>query len=94
MNNFTQALAITVFGMIIVFAVLLILMAVLHLMKCFAPSGEGAVGDESRKIESTTLDSECEDEIIAVLMAAIAASDFAKSNPSTGFKIKSYKRLY
>ncbi len=97
MNSLLEALSVTVFGILIVFFVLLILMLILNAMRLFSTSTaeEGEKGDS--KAEDMVISesaSEDEDELIAVLTAAIAASDFAKELPTYGFKIKSYKRLY
>lgn len=94
MENITQALAVTVFGMIIVFAVLIILMLILNLMKLFAPT-ENAKQQEAEKMPeakaaSPKVISENEDELVAVLAAAVAAS---MNTAVSSFKIRSYKRL-
>lgn len=93
MENITQALAVTVFGMIIVFAVLIILLFILNLMKFFAPSEKAEAAKENvQEIKAAAPKAvlEDEDEIAAVLAAAVAASmNTAVSN----FKIRSYKRL-
>lgn len=95
MGNITQVLAVTVFGVLIVFAVLIILMLILNLMKLFAPSDEAEVKEESPTsapalVTESKAEAEDEDELIAVLAAAVAASI---NTPVSGFKIRSYKRL-
>lgn len=97
MNNLLEALAVTVFGMLIVFFVLLVLMLILNAMRLFSTStaeeGENVDSKAENKVISKGA-SEDEEELVAVLTAAIAASDFASELPTYGFKIKSYKRLY
>lgn len=92
MDNIVQALAVTVFGMLTVFFVLIILMVILNVMKLFASSDEAEAKPEPEaapvKVQEKTED---EGELVAVLTAAIAASLGVKSS---GLVIKSYKRLY
>ncbi len=92
MENITEALAVTVFGVLIVFAVLVILMLILSLMKVFAPSGDGKKEEPApvKEAVASSVKTEDEDELVAVLAAAIASSlDTKVSN----FRIRSYKRL-
>lgn len=84
----------TVIGLAIVFAVLIILMIVLMLFKVIfyrAPKPQNTVKAEEVKPEETALAQETdEEELIAVLTAAVAAS----LNTSTyNLKIKSYRRI-
>lgn len=92
MDNIVQALAVTLFGMLIVFLVLIILMVILNVMKLFAPSAESENKLEP-EIAQEAVQAKTEDdcELVAVLTAAIAASLGVKSS---GLVIKSYKRLY
>lgn len=92
MDNIVQALAVTVFGILIVFSVLIILMVILNVMKLFAPSAEDEAKPEP-EVAPVEVQEKTEDdcEIIAVLTAAVAASLGVKSS---GLVIKSYKRLY
>lgn len=88
---------VTVVGLIIVFAVLVILMFILKLMKViFAPKEEKVkekpIAKETVKaaVVEEKEQSEDEEEIVAVLTAAIAAS----LNASTyNLKIKSFRRI-
>lgn len=90
MENITQALAVTLFGIIIVFLVLIILMVILNIMKLFA-SEDNAPKEEITDITETAVAIQNDDELIAVLTAAVAASLNTKSY---NLRIKSYKRLY
>lgn len=92
MDNIVQALAVTVFGILIVFSVLIILMVILNVMKLFSSSEEPEKKPEP-EIAPIKAQEEKEDdcELVAVLTAAIAASLGVKSS---GLVIKSYKRLY
>lgn len=89
-------LQVTVIGLIIVFAVLIILMGVLVAMKyIFAPKTQKEEKPSEQAIEAAPApvqaESEAEDEeLIAVITAAIAAS----LNTSTyNLKIKSFRRV-
>ena len=90
MENMTQVLAVTVLGVVIVFAVLLIIMAVLYLMRYIAPTEKKT--KEENKSEPTPIvqDSTDECELVAVLTAAVAASI---KTSTYNLRIKSYKRL-
>lgn len=87
-------LQVTVIGLLIVFAVLIILMFVLIAMKyIFAPKEKS---DENVEYKTTEPETKCpvktenEEELIAVLTAAVAAS----LNTSTyNLKIKSFRRI-
>lgn len=98
----SKGLETTVIGLIIVFAVLLVLMIVLKIMEkiFYKPDSENEAKvqmPKQEKIEKApefvkpiTTDVEDEEELIAVLTAAIAAS----LNTSTyNLKIKSYRRV-
>lgn len=95
-----EGLSTTVIGLVIVFGVLLILMAILMLMKVVFykdPSKadtnvktEAAAPVAEVKSETAVADDMDESELVAVLTAAIAAS----LNTSTyNLKIKSFKRV-
>lgn len=82
----------TVIGLVIVFAVLIVLMLVLVAMKyIFAPKNEEKpAADNIDIIPVQKQPEEDEEELIAVLTAAVAAS----LNTSTyNLKIKSYRRI-
>ena len=94
-ESLVEVLSVTALGILIVFAALIILMIVLNLMKLFAPS------DKSKKetVQKTVVEApaaECEaknedeDELIAVLTAAIASS---LKTSTYNLKIRSYRRV-
>ena len=82
----------TVIGLAIVFAVLIILMIVLSLFKVIfykKPKTQAAPAAQAAPVEEETADDTDEEELIAVLTAAVAAS----LNTSTyNLRIKSYRR--
>ena len=84
-----------VIGMSIVFGVLVVLMLVLYLFKVIFYKGEKKTKKPVQEIQVTSVveeteEAEDEDELIAVLTAAIAAS----LNTSTyNLNIKSYRRI-
>lgn len=86
---------VTVIGLIIVFAVLIILMVVLSAMKyIFAPKTQKeektVVAEAPKAAVAPAADTEDDEELIAVLTAAIAAS----LNTSTyNLNIKSFRRV-
>ncbi len=91
-----QGLQTTVLGMLTVFAVLVILMIAIAIMKkvfykpvVTKPVTEQQTAPASAVVETAETDDEDEEELIAVLTAAIAAS----LNTSTyNLKIKSFRR--
>ena len=93
-NIVTEALATTVMGMVIVFGVLLILMLVLYAMQFLSKSKkQPAVKEEApaaapKAAKTAELP---EEELIAVLTAAVAASMGAAS--TYGLQIKSYRKI-
>lgn len=90
MENITQVLAVTVLGVAIVFSVLLIIMIVLYLMRFIAPSENTKKEEVKKEVTSPGNDSTDENEIVAVLTAAVAAS---MKTSTYNLRIKSYKRL-
>lgn len=88
-SSLTEVLSVTVLGILIVFSVLVILMLVLNLMKLFAPK-EAAKKEEKATEQTVALKDADEEELIAVLTAAVAAS---MKTSTYNLKIKSYKRL-
>ncbi len=96
-ESLMNVISVTVLGLLIVFASLLILMLVLNLMKLFAPSEknekETIVTEMSEneiiKPEIKTEETD-EDELIAVLTAAIASS---LKTSTYNLKIRSYRRV-
>lgn len=91
----TQGLQVTGLGLTIVFAVLVILMIVLYLFKVIfykdpAKAAKKAPVQEVAPVVEAVKDDVDEDELIAVLTAAVAAS----LNTSTyNLQIKSYRRV-
>lgn len=88
-SSLTEVLSVTVLGIFIVFSVLLILMLVLHLMRLFAPKEE-ALKKEVPKEQKTEAADTDEEELVAVLTAAVASS---MRTSTYHLRIKSYKRL-
>lgn len=95
-ESLVNVLSVTVLGILIVFAALIILMVVLNMMKLFSPSENKAktkakpetvaeIKTEQPKGEETD-----EDELIAVLTAAVAAS---LKTSTYNLRIRSYKRV-
>ena len=95
-ESLVNVLSVTVLGILIVFAALIILMVVLNMMKLFSPSEDKAepkakpetvteIKTEQPKGEETD-----EDELIAVLTAAVAAS---LKTSTYNLRIRSYKRV-
>ena len=94
-ESLVEVLSVTALGLLIVFAALIILMVVLNLMKLFAPSEN----TETEVAEKTVTEApaikyeeknEDEDELIAVLTAAIASS---LKTSTYNLKIRSYRRV-
>ena len=88
-SSLTEVLSVTVLGILIVFSVLLILMLVLNLMRLFAPK-EAGFKEEKAKVAAEAAPETEEEELIAVLTAAVAAS---MKTSTYHLNIKSYKRL-
>lgn len=97
MSNIIEGFAITIMGMAMVFAILLLLYFVLIIMKHIFTKAQNKPAEEPKKVQSSQgaavlqeyeeLD---EKELIAVLTAAVAAS----LNQSTyNLHIKSYRRI-
>lgn len=94
-SSIVAVLSITLLGITVVFSVLLILMLVLNFMKVF--SSETKETKETKTTEAITeksenkvIDYEDDDELIAVLTAAIASSLQTKAS---NLRIRSYRRL-
>ena len=95
-ESLTNVLSVTVLGILIVFAALIILMVVLNLMKLFSPS-EGKANTKAKsetvkenKTEQPKVEETDEDELIAILTAAVAAS---LKTSTYNLRIRSYKRV-
>ncbi len=98
MVNINEGIVVTIMGMLIVFAVLILLWIILEIMRLiFYRANKKSSNDKAKKdnISIKPMDNkeetkEDEDELIAVLTAAIAAS----LNQSTyNLKIKSFRRI-
>ena len=99
--NMTNALVVTVEGLLIVFAVLVVIMLVLYAMKLFAKEDAlqsvqtpaPARASESPKaftVSDVDVDALDEGEKIAIFSAAIAAYS---DTPISGISIASYKKI-
>ena len=94
-ESLVEVLSVTALGILIVFAALIVLMLVLNLMKLFAPS-ESTKNEVVQKPAPEVPAVKCEDknededELIAVLTAAIAAS---LKTSTYNLKIRSYRRV-
>lgn len=89
MGNLTEALAVTVLGIFVVFTVLIVLMGVLYLMRFIAPKQKTSKETVPQAaVPDTKTD---ETELVAVLAAAIAAS--AETHSGYQLNIKSYRRV-
>lgn len=91
-NVIFEGIAYTVMGIVVVFAMLLIIMYVIKAMQLFSKTNEKPIVKAEEKPvvqvpEETENDSA---ELIAVITAAIAV---AMGKSSSGFIVKSYKRL-
>ena len=95
-ESLINVLSVTVLGILIVFAALVLLMFVLNAMKLFAPAEktcETPVKNEPLKEvkkQEIKIDETDEDELIAVLTAAVAAS---LKTSTYNLRIRSYKRV-
>lgn len=95
-HTLTEVLSVTLLGILIVFSALVILMIVLYLMKLFAPSEEGKKAEKVKETpapkmtEKPAVNDTDDEELIAVLTAAIAAS---LQTSAYNLRIKSYKRV-
>ncbi len=95
-DNLIQVLSVTLLGILVVFSVLIILMFVLAFMKFFSTEEKKEAKTEKKEekvtaaIDNIAIKKEDEDELIAVLAAAIAAS---LGTSVSSFKIRSYRRL-
>lgn len=93
-SSITEVVSVTVLGVLIVFVVLIVLMLVLQLMKMFSaedtPANTPNTEKEVKVNEAIVNADPCEEELIAVFAAAIAAS---LKTSTYNLKIKSYKRL-
>lgn len=87
---------VTVIGLATVFSVLAILMAALYIFQYFAytlPNKKKKAAEEANTATpAPTATSANNDELIAVLTAAIAAYESASGNQATPFRVVSYKR--
>ena len=95
-DNLIKVLSVTLLGILIVFSALIILMLVLYLMKLFAPSEDGKKIEKAKetqapkKTEKPAVKDTDDEELIAVLTAAVAAS---LQTSAYNLRIKSYKRV-
>ena len=84
----------TIMGMIVVFAMLIIIMYVIKAMQLFSKTNEPAAKTEKQPVNNAPQEPQKTEsdsaELIAVITAAIAA---AMGKSSSGFIVKSYKRL-
>lgn len=90
MGNLTEALAVTVLGVSVVFLVLIILMCVLYAMKLIAPK-ENAQEAAQPTPAAPAVQKTDDAQLVAVLAAAIAAS--GEVRPGYELNIKSYRRV-
>lgn len=98
--NMTNALVVTVEGLLIVFAVLVIIMLVLYAMKLFAkeepvksaqaPAPAAVATPKTFTVSDVDVDALDEGEKIAIFSAAIAAYE---DTPISGISIASYKKI-
>ncbi len=95
-ESLVNVLSVTVLGILIVFSALIILMIVLNLMKLFAPSEKVQAAPvktetvKEVKIQEPKNENMDEDELIAVLTAAVAAS---LKTSTYNLRIRSYRRV-
>ena len=94
-ESLVEVLSVTALGILIVFSALIVLMLVLNLMKLFAPSentNNKTVQKPAPEVPAVKCEdkNEDEDELIAVLTAAIAAS---LKTSTYNLKIRSYRRV-
>lgn len=89
----SEGLQVTGVGLIIVFSVLIILMLVMMAMKAIFYKPESSDKPKNDVAEVTTLHSENpnDNELIAVLTAAVAA--YTSAENISNLKIKSYKKV-
>lgn len=92
MENFTTGLLVALQGILIVFAVLVILMIVLYIMKLFAKeetkvAAKSSVSAPVAAPAQTLADS---DEVIAVISAAVAA--MSGNDPTKRLRVMSIRR--
>lgn len=98
--NMTNALVVTVEGLLIVFAVLVVIMLVLYAMRLFAKEEEvrptqapvpmTAPKEQTLTVSDVDVDALDEGEKIAIFSAAIAAYS---DTPISGINISSYKKI-
>ncbi len=95
-DNLIPVLSITLLGVLVIFSVLIILMLVLTFMKVFAPSENNEVKTNKSEVKApettpkTISNNTDEEELIAVLAAAIASS---LNTSVSNLRIRSYRRL-
>ena len=88
-----EGLAYTVMGIVVVFAILVIIMLVIKAMALFSGNGENKSKKEQApavKEENAPAPKKDNNVIVAIITAAIAAI-LGKS--ATGFRIRSYKKI-
>lgn len=88
MENFTTGLLVALQGMLIVFAVLIILMVVLYIMKLF--SKEETKVSANSPVSVPVAAAEDNDEVIAVISAAVAA--MSGNDPTKRLRVTSIRR--
>jgi sodium pump decarboxylase gamma subunit len=93
-------LNIALIGMGTVFAVLLILMAVLYLFKLFFASKSGSKKPaapsapvKTAPVSAPSAVSDSEDELVPVVLAAAVAAYMENSAPHSKYRIRSFKRI-
>lgn len=94
-NVIFEGIAYTVMGIVVVFAMLLIIMYVIKAMQLFSKTNEkpSVKAEEKPVVEAPQEPQKAQSdstELIAVITAAIAA---AMGKSSSGFIVKSYKKL-
>lgn len=92
MGNFTTGLLVALQGILIVFAVLIILMVVLYIMKLFSKE-ETKVSANSPVSTPAAMPAQAEtdsDEVIAVISAAVAA--MSGNDPTKRLRVTSIRR--
>lgn len=90
MGNFVTGLLVALQGILIVFAVLVILMIVLYIMKLFAKDETQVSANASAGAPAQSQAIADSDEIIAVISAAVAA--MSGDDPTKRLRVMSIKR--
>ena len=91
MNNLITGMSVTIVGMLMVFAVLALLWAVLATLKVFGKTGSEKALIESAVTTAVPVSAEDVDEEIAAVIAAVVSAYL--QTPSAGFRIASIKRM-